>query len=451
MSKVDSEKHIGEQPTLSHTEEHVGEPPKMGYRHPLVQIMLVSFICFTCPGMFNALSGLGGGGQIDTTTNSRGSTALNSTFAVMAFFGTSSSRLEIELYPFGVLLSVADLFVSHIAPSSPVRWFFRQQARTASLAHPRHHRLHALHRFSAILQHSPRRVRLTFFRHRLICFAAGIANCRCSKFTIAAGAILGICAGLLWTAQGVLMLAYSTEATKGRYIAIFWAIFNLGAVIGAAVPLGQQVKQIADTSVGNEIYIAFVVITALGGAATFALAKPSTIRRADGSQAVVPVNQSWLNEFINVGRALVSDPAILFLFPFFGASNFFYTWQFSFYNLVLFNPRTRSLNNLLYWSSQILGAGLMGWFLDSPKLGRKLRAKIGWAILFVIIVATWGGNYAFQKGLNRVNTDKDYLPAHHKIDWTESKYGGACFLYIMNGITDAAWQTYSYCTSISLE
>jgi hypothetical protein len=27
-------------------------------------------------------------------------------------------------------------------------------------------------------------------------------------FAIAAGAILGVCAGLLWTAQGSLMLAY---------------------------------------------------------------------------------------------------------------------------------------------------------------------------------------------------------------------------------------------------
>lgn len=31
-------------------------------------------------------------------------------------------------------------------------------------------------------------------------------------FVIAAGAILGICAGLLWTAQGSLMLAYPTGA-----------------------------------------------------------------------------------------------------------------------------------------------------------------------------------------------------------------------------------------------
>jgi MFS family permease len=59
-------------------------------------------------------------------------------------------------------------------------------------------------------------------------------------FVIAAGAILGICAGLLWTAQGSLMLAYATESQKGKYIGIFWGIFNLGAVVGASVSLGQN-------------------------------------------------------------------------------------------------------------------------------------------------------------------------------------------------------------------
>jgi hypothetical protein len=56
-------------------------------------------------------------------------------------------------------------------------------------------------------------------------------------FVIAAGAILGICAGLLWTAQGSLILSYPTEIQKGRFISIFWSIFNLGAVIGSAVSL----------------------------------------------------------------------------------------------------------------------------------------------------------------------------------------------------------------------
>ena len=59
-------------------------------------------------------------------------------------------------------------------------------------------------------------------------------------FMIAAGALLGLCAGLLWTAQGSLMLAYPTEDQKGTFIGIFWAIFNLGGVVGASVSLGQN-------------------------------------------------------------------------------------------------------------------------------------------------------------------------------------------------------------------
>jgi hypothetical protein len=36
--------------------------------------------------------------------------------------------------------------------------------------------------------------------------------------------LVGVCAGLLWTAQGSLMLAYATEARKGMYTATFWSI-----------------------------------------------------------------------------------------------------------------------------------------------------------------------------------------------------------------------------------
>jgi hypothetical protein len=37
------------------------------YASPKIQLLMVSFVCFMCPGMFNALGGLGGGGNIDPT------------------------------------------------------------------------------------------------------------------------------------------------------------------------------------------------------------------------------------------------------------------------------------------------------------------------------------------------------------------------------------------------
>lgn len=71
---------------------------------------------------------------------------------------------------------------------------------------------------------------------------------KAGAFVIAAGAVLGICAGLLWTAQGCLMLAYPIESQKGAFIGIFWTIFNLGGVVGASVSLGQNFHSTVSTS-----------------------------------------------------------------------------------------------------------------------------------------------------------------------------------------------------------
>jgi len=54
-------------------------------------------------------------------------------------------------------------------------------------------------------------------------------------FVLFSGFLLGCCAGVLWSAQGQIMMSYPPEASKGRYIFVFWAIFNLGGVIGSLV------------------------------------------------------------------------------------------------------------------------------------------------------------------------------------------------------------------------
>lgn len=51
--------------------------PKIGpyslgwYAFPRTQLGMVAGVCFLCPGMFNALSGLGGGGRKDPTLADR--------------------------------------------------------------------------------------------------------------------------------------------------------------------------------------------------------------------------------------------------------------------------------------------------------------------------------------------------------------------------------------------
>jgi hypothetical protein len=40
---------------------------KFWFASPKIQLAMVSFVCFLCPGMFNALGGMGGGGKTDAT------------------------------------------------------------------------------------------------------------------------------------------------------------------------------------------------------------------------------------------------------------------------------------------------------------------------------------------------------------------------------------------------
>lgn len=59
------------------------------YYHPIFQVSMLGFVCFMCPGMFNALGGIGGGGKVDPTAQDNASTATYATFAFTAFFSGS--------------------------------------------------------------------------------------------------------------------------------------------------------------------------------------------------------------------------------------------------------------------------------------------------------------------------------------------------------------------------
>lgn len=148
------------------------------YALPSSQLLMVSLVCFMCPGMFNALSGMGGAGLADPSAAARANTALYATFAGVAFFaGTITNVL-------GVRITLA---LGGIGYTVYVAAFF--------------------------------------------CFA----HTENMEFVLFSGFFLGVCAGMLWTAQGAIMMSYPEEKNKGRYISWFWVIFNMGAVIGSLV------------------------------------------------------------------------------------------------------------------------------------------------------------------------------------------------------------------------
>ncbi|KAG9234980.1 putative UNC93-like protein [Amylocarpus encephaloides] len=357
------------------------------YASPPFQLVLVSFVCFLCPGMFNALSGLGGGGQTDPTLADKMNIGLYSTFAVFAFFGGGfvnycGVRLTLALGGIGYCIYALSLLLS-------------------------------------------------------VHYSVG-------GFNITAGVLLGFCAGLLWTAQGTIMISYPAEKDKGKYFGIFWAIFNLGAVIGSLIPLGESIHSKENKTVSDGTYIAFIVLMFFGSLLALLACNGRDVIRKDGSRVVLMKHPTVVSEIIGMWETFTYQPMVVLLFPMFWSSNWFITYQANSVNGAYFTTRTKALNNLLYYLAQIVGALAFGYAMDIQYFKRSLRAKISLVFLFALTMIVWGGGYAFAKGYTRADVNKDLHPDHQFMDWSTSGYVGPMFLYIFYGLYDAVWQASVY-------
>ena len=122
----------------------------------------------------------------------------------------------------------------------------------------------------------------------------------------------------------------------------------------------------------------------VGAVLAWFLVDAKHVVRKDGSRVILMKHPTWQSEIVGLYEVMKTDWYIALLFPMFFASNFFYTYQFQDVNLAKFTVRTRSLNGVLYWMSQIIGAYIFGYALDFARLKRTMRAKAALVALFVI-------------------------------------------------------------------
>jgi len=329
--------------------------------------------------MFNALNGIGGAGQLDTTVSANANVALYTTFSIGGFFA-------------GAIVNKLGPAISLLLGGSTYALY------SGSLLYYNH-------------------------QHR-------------QEFPVASGAILGLGAAILWTGQGAIMLSYPTENNKGKYIGLFWIIFNLGGVIGSLIPIALNWNGTNNGTVNDGTYIAFLVLMSCGALLSLTLLPPHKVVRDDGKPVQVKKFPKWKDELIGVFK-LFLDWKMLVLIPMFISSNWFYAYHFNVVNAGYFNIRTRSFNNLWYWAAQIVGAMGFGKLLDTPSLKRKNRGFIGLFILFIAVMATWAGGLVFQLTFTRNDEKKEF-------DIFDSGYAGKLILYILYGLIDAMYQCYAY-------
>jgi len=166
---------------------------------------------------------------------------------------------------------------------------------------------------------------------------------------------------------------------------------------------------------------------------------PNKMIRTDGTKVTTPRHPSWKVEIYGLWVALKTDPLIILLFPMFFASNWFYTWQFNDYNGALFDIQARSLNNLVYWLSQIVSSLFMGLILDQKNFSRRKRAFSGWSLLFAMVWVVHIWAYFYQRDYTR-----ESLPDLPKLNVHSDGYVAKMWLYIFCGVLDAMWQVTAY-------
>lgn len=232
-------------------------------------------------------------------------------------------------------------------------------------------------------------------------------------FLILAGAILGFSASLFWSAQGAVMMSYPTEKDKGRSFSAFWALFQLGTLIGSAIALGIQFHSTLPT-VSTKVYIAFLIIMLTAIATSWLVLPPHLVVRGDGTLVEVEASLTPKEEFREFVE-MFKDWRMLALFPMFFCSNYFYAYQ-SAIVAFLFNGRTRALVALLTGLGSILGSILIGVVTDILPFNRRKRAYVGCIVVFIIMCAVWGGGIAFQLKFNRGSKEIFGEPLHW--DWT---------------------------------
>ncbi|XP_068315723.1 UNC93-like protein 1 [Pyrus communis] len=354
---------------------------KFRYNSPFVQVSLIGLVCFCCPGMFNALSGMGGGGQVDPTASNNASTALYTTFAVFGILGGGIYNI---LGPRLTLLSACSTYVLY----------------AGSFLYYNHHKHQA--------------------------------------FAIVAGAILGIGAGLLWAGQGAIMTSYPPPNRKGTYISIFWSIFNMGGVIGGLIPFILNYHRSEAASVNDATYIGFMIFMSIGTLLSLGILPPSKVVRDDGTKCTDIQYSDVTTEAIEIAK-LFTNWQMLLIIPAAWSSNFFYTYQFNNVNQIMFNLRTRGLNNVFYWGAQMLGSVGIGYVMDFSFKSRRMRGFAGISVVGVLGTTIWIGGL-----VNQLNYSRSDLP--EKLDFKDSgsAFAGPFVLYFSFGLLDAMFQSMVY-------
>lgn len=329
----------------------------------------------------------------------------------------------------------------------------------------------------------------------LIYFEYGGEDVRWARrLVVAGGAVVGVGASALWTAQGRLILQYATRAEElesnknhldtnssgdgskgkaGTLMSIFWSIFQCSSLVGGSISFIYYNKKPESST---SLYIIFLGFTFIGAIFTQFLLPPSMLQIQDRvneekdlemKSEQTPLNvdssaqydrgdsqseknesgaamnedlstKSWFEEAKGTVQIFFTRE-MTYLSPLFMYTGFNQPYQQATFGNRFFTKRSIGAELIIFHLMEILGAIVVGRFLDNEKqidCSRK-RAIICMG-LFVLINATGNAIAFFQE-----------ISARHSLslianDISEIRAIVPSTAFALWGFADAQIQVYCY-------
>ena len=273
----------------------------------------------------------------------------------------------------------------------------------------------------------------------LIYFEYGGENVRWARrLVVLGGAILGVGASALWTAQGRLILQYAARAEEldkqlesnesgnakgkaGILMSIFWSIFQCSSLIGGSISFIYYNKKPEGST---SLYALFLGFTLVGAIFTQFLLPPYMLKMQQQKDFEMESEQSPLNiessEQYNEGVSVMSDkneavihedlsqmsffeeakatvqifftPKMMYLTPLFVYTGFNQPYQQATFGNRFFTRRTVGAELIIFHLMEILGAIVVGRFLDNDKSRHDSSRKRALVCLWSFAVINGFGN-----------------------------------------------------------
>jgi len=264
---------------------------------------------------------------------------------------------------------------------------------------------------------------------------------------IGGNALCGFGAAILWTAQGRMILEYTSDENRGFLFGIFWAFFQAAALIGGVLAL-VYFNQAGDDADLTPLYFVFLGCILAGGAGVFVLQEPEAIEDPlsprTPAMSAVPVNSPLQDMWATCMMFCTPKMATL-------AVLFFYTGFNQPYQLITygryFNKSTLAIQQIVFYSTEIVGGLVFGMVLDQAAPNeRRGRAVSSLAFLSVITLA--GFALALPRELDHkgdvVCSDSVQTECLELIEPFKSDFWQPTGAMALWGLSDAMAQTYAY-------